>query len=69
MGILGNIPLSIFTIVISNIENSDDNSITILSVVTSMLTLILSISELVESRQIKYTYDCNENINSRTTEI
>lgn len=66
LGILGNIPLSILTIIIGNIESNGDNSITILSVVTSLLTFILSISKLVESRQKNYKYEV---INTRTSEV
>lgn len=67
LGVLGNIPLSIFTVIIGNIESGNDNSITVLSVVTSLFTFILSISELIESRQINYTYE--KTYNSRTSEI
>lgn len=66
LGILGNIPLSILTIIIGNIESNGDNSITILSVFTSLLTFILSFSKLVESRQKNYKYEVNI---SRISEI
>lgn len=67
LGIFGNIPLSIFTLVINNIESDGDNSITVISVVTSLLTFVLSISSLIESRQINYTYETTSS--TRTSEI
>lgn len=56
--IFGAIPISILTIIINNNDNDPDNNntVTILSVSSSILTFILSISEIISDKyQKKYT--------------
>ena len=56
--ILGALPISILTVIINNDDrdNTNNDTVTILSVSSSILTFILSIAEIItETYQISYT--------------